>query len=201
MTSILTRPVGLVVLAILVYAVTLTGLFLRSQDTLMKLFAPPVVVDATEDRFVYWGFRTNEINKLINDLRNEKLQLQERADQLAMSEARLVAERKELEHLREEIERHRQELSNFLVEVKQDDLKNLRTEVAILANMAPQNVVAIFREKSDQEVVKLLSQMKADAIAPIMESMMLQEGDGTQPSARRAARLLNMLQRLKESPK
>lgn len=201
--SFLSKPLGLALLALVVYLATLGTLFMRHRDLILAAIGGPAggaagSVPQQVDQFVYWSFKTNEINKLIRDLQEERESLRKRAEQLAVEEARQTSERKELERLRSEIENSRKELSSYLVEVKQDELKNLKTEVAIVNSLEAPSVVALFKEKSDDEVVKLMALMKPDAIAPIMERMMADEGENDEPSARRAARLLEKLQRLKQ---
>ena len=199
--TFLTKPLGLGLLAMAVYLLTLGTLFVRSKPMIVAAIAgahPAATLVAGPD-FVYWSFKTNEVNKLIRDLREDRENLQKRADELSVAEARQASERKELERLRQDIENYRKELSSYLVELKQSEVKNLKSEVAILSNMEPAAIVALFKEKQDDEVVKLLAMMKPDAVAPIIERMMLEEGEADKPSARRAARLLQKLQRLKQA--
>lgn len=204
--SFLSKPLGLAILALVVYLLTITTLFMRSKDAIAAAIgggaahAQEAAAAATKTPdFVYWSFKTNEVNKLIRELKADREALQKREDELAITEARQASERKELERLRQEIETYRKEISDYLVEVKQDELKNLKTEVNIISGLQPASVVALFKEKSDDEVVKLMTLMKPDAIVPIMEQMMADEGEAEKPSARRAARLLEKLQRLKQT--
>ncbi len=196
----LTKPLGLGILALVIYLTTIGALYMRSKGAIIEAIgagkgAAGVVDESSE--FVYWSFKTNEVNKLIRELNEERLSLQKRSDELASEEARNSAERKELERLRQEIEVYRKELSGYLLEVKQTKLDRLKTEVAILGTMEPANIVTLFEEKNDDEVVELMSLMKPDAVAPIIERMMAAGGSDKEPPARRAARLLEKLQRLK----
>ncbi len=195
MISKLRQPVALAVLALLMFGVTLFALFLQNREAVTRIVAEPTPAKAIDPDFVYWGFRSNEIDKLIEELWTQRESLQEREKQIALEEARMQDERNELERMREEIRTYRKELSDSLIEVEQRELTHLRNEVAIYSNMSPENIVTILRQKDDREIVKLLSLMKPDAVAKIIEEM-IKSGEANKDSAGRAARLLEQLKRL-----
>ncbi|MBN2068697.1 MAG: hypothetical protein JW739_03585 [Opitutales bacterium] len=190
---------ALAVLAVVIYALTLAGLFVSGGSALFETKQPTHEYEAFDPTSEYytWNFRTHEINKLIENLNMEREKVRQSEEEIALMSSRVNAEMKELTRVKTEIQQYREELSKYLIEVQDSELKNLKTEVAVYANMEPDSVVAIFDEKTDEEVVKLLALMKPDAIAPIIETMMNKEG-GAVPSAKRASRILLKLQRFKE---
>jgi flagellar motility protein MotE (MotC chaperone) len=143
-----------------------------------------------------WDFWTLELENLAAELRTRSAQLDERADLLRQHEARLAAERAELEQLRRTIERQREEIRLLITEVATDELRNLRTLAQTYANLTPRAAVAIFNEMDDTTVVKILALMKADSVGPIFEEMS-RPGDN---QALRAARLSERLRLLRARP-
>jgi flagellar motility protein MotE (MotC chaperone) len=180
-----------------VYAATVVGLFMFKGNQIFQLPEKKTVIE--EPGYVYWSFRTNEIYRLIDELRTARDVVRVKESELNEREARVKSTEQEMMRLRAEIESMRSELSKYLVEVESSELRNLRTEVSVLANLEPATVVTIFQEKTDDEVVKLMSMMKPDVIAPLMTQMIAIEkkADGT-PSAERVARLLKRLERFKK---
>lgn len=199
MLSIFNNTWSLITLAVVIYMATL-GYLMSSLD-IEKLIPPPpdpYTMDTSAPGYFHWNFHSHEINKMIEDLRIERQRLDEREEAIAASESRLEGEKQELERIRRDIELLRKDLSQYMMEVSASEMENLRTEVSVLNAMEPASVVAIFGERRDEDVVKILALMKPEAIAPIVELMMRQEGRGGAPSAARANRLLDQLQRLKQ---
>lgn len=118
-----------------------------------------------------WGFWSIELENLATDLRDEKAKLAKREELLDQREARFGAERQELEKLRHELEIARNEISQKMVEIKADELKNLRSLSQTYAALSPKAAVAIFKDMDDVTIVKILSLMKADITGPIFEEM------------------------------
>lgn len=145
-----------------------------------------------------WNFWTIEIEELANELKGEKERLHKQGEQLDRREAQLVAERQELNKVRTEIEGIRQEIASKVVEINADESKNVRTLAQTYTNLTPKAAVAIIREMDDVVVVKILSVMKPDVVAPIFEEMSRSSGaDGT--LARRAATLSDRLRLIKST--
>lgn len=197
--NFLKSSLGMAVLAVVVYTLTMGGLFVTGINKIVPKDKGVSVHDLTTEDLEYrmWNFHSHEINKLIEDLNLERASIKKKEEDLTLTESRVNSEIKELKRIKEEIQTYRKELSEYLIEVQGSELKNLKTEVSVLGGMEPSSVVAVFAEKTDEEIVKLLALMKPDAIAPIMEAMMLEEGGGSVPSAKRASRILEKLQRFK----
>jgi flagellar motility protein MotE (MotC chaperone) len=208
MQNTLVKTMAVPAAVIVVFTLTFVALFMFSKKTFVQILArpsAPVRVPTPKEviehrQFVYWNFHTTEINKMILDLSTQRADLQKREDAVAADEARIVSERKENERIRDEIIRTRKELSEYIVEFKSDEASHLREQVSILSNMSPENIVAVFNEKSDQEVVKILALMKPDMVAQILEAMMAQTPEANKPTPqKRAATLLDMLKRLRQT--
>ncbi len=136
-----------------------------------------------------WNFWTIEIENLANELKGERDRLQQQSDQLDRRTAQLAAEGQELNKIRTEIEGLRQEIAAKVIEIKTDEVRNIRALAQTYTNLTPKGAVAIISEMDDIMIVKILSMMKPDVVAPIFEEMSRTAGPDGAPLARRAALL------------
>jgi flagellar motility protein MotE (MotC chaperone) len=189
--------------AVAVLLGTGTGLF-----TFWRVAAPALVAAArlaphpdavvTEAREQGWDFWTIEIENLANELKDERARLRLQAEQQSHREAQLAAERQELNKVRTEIEGLKSEIATKVIEINTDELKNVRSLAQTYTNLTPAAAVAIIKEMEDSMVVKILSLMKPDVVAPIFEQMSrTATPDGT--LAHRAAVLSDRLRLMKST--
>jgi flagellar motility protein MotE (MotC chaperone) len=145
-----------------------------------------------------WDFWTIEIDNLASELKGEKERLRLAQEQVDQRAARLAAEERELARLRTDLERLRGEISQRVVEIDTDELKNLRSLAQTYSALTPRAAVAIVREMDDATVVKILALMKPDVVSPIFEEMSrTADGTGAGTLARRAAVLSEKLRLLR----
>ncbi len=147
-----------------------------------------------------WDFWTIEIENLSTELKDERARLRQQSEQLEQRAARVEAEARELARMRTEIEALRGQMSDRLIEMKEDEVKNLKTLAQTYTNLTPRASVAIIRELDDVTAVKILSLMKPDVVAPIFEEMSRAAGADT-TLTRRAAVLSNQLRLMKAAGK
>lgn len=145
-----------------------------------------------------WDFWTIEVDNLAAELKDEKARIAKVSEQLDLRAARLAAEQKELEKLRANIEATRKEINDRVIEISADEMKNVRSLAQTYTNLTPKAAVAIIREMDDMTVVKIMSLMKADVVAPIFEEMS-KTADREGVLARRAAILSEKLRLMKSS--
>lgn len=151
------------------------------------LIVPHKDVVGGEERQRGWNFWTIEIENLANELKGERDRIRKQSDQLDRREAQFAAEAQELNKVRTAIEGLRQEIATKVIEIKTDEAKNIRTLAQTYTSLTPKAAVSILSEMDDVMIVKILSMMKPDVVAPIFEEMSRTAGrDGT-PLARRAA--------------
>lgn len=124
-----------------------------------------------EQRERGWNFWTIEIENLATELKGERDRLHLQVEQLDQRENQLAAERQELNKVRTEIEGLRVEIATKVLEINADEAKNIRTLAQTYSNLTPRAAVAIIKEMDDVMVVKILSVMKSDIVAPIFEEM------------------------------
>lgn len=144
-----------------------------------------------------WDFWTIEMENLSNELKEERARLRQQVELHEQQQARMAAEERELATMRAEIESLRKEIADQVIQIRDDEAKNLRALSQTYANLTPRAAVAIFRELDDVTATKILFLMKADVVGPIFEEMSKTTGaDGT-PLARRAAILSEKLRLMK----
>ena len=145
-----------------------------------------------------WNFWTIEIEELANELKGERDRIHKQGEQLDRREAQLAAEKQELNKVRSEIEGMRQEIASKVIEINADEAKNIRSLAQTYTVLTPKAAVSIIRELDDVIVVKILSVMKPDVVAPIFEEMSRSVGTDNSP-ARRAALLSDRLRLIKSA--
>lgn len=198
MTKLLNNPAIVTVVAVLAGAAAgVLPLWQASQQLVAQAIATRAVKpNHLKDQG--WDFWTIEVDSLASELKDEKARLAKLTEQLEQRSARLSAEQKELDKLRANLEATRKEINDRVIEISADEMKNLRGLAQTYTNLTPRAAVAIIREMDDMTVVKILSLMKADVVAPIFEEMSrAPEGGGL--LARRAAILSEKLRLMKSS--
>lgn len=195
--KLLTNPGVVAAIGVISGTVVGLGWFWRAAN----LMVDHVVVERPappepEGKEQGWDFWTVEIDGLSSELKEEKARLKQQAEALNQRAARLASEQQELAKVRTEIEGMRAEIDRKVIEVLAGEMKNLKSLAQTYSGLSPKAAVAILREMDDTTVVKILSLMKADVVAPIFEEMAKTQGpDG--PMAKRAALLSEKLRLMK----
>lgn len=199
MNKLLTNPALIAVIGALSGTAMGLGWFWRAANVLVEhaRAAQPGPVEV-EGKSQGWDFWTIEIDGLSSELKEERARLAAQADALNQRAARLASEQQELTKIRTEIEAMRAEINRKVIEITTDESKNLKSLAQTYASLTPRGAVAILREMDDNTVVKILSLMKTDSVAPIFEEMARTPGpDGL--LAKRAGALSEKLRLMKAS--
>lgn len=152
--------------------------------------------EAGELREKGWDFWTIEIENLSHELKEEKERLKLQADRLDQRAARIAAEEKEFAKLRTELEGMRQQIADRMVEIRTDEVKNIKTLAQTYTTLTPKGAAAILREMDENTAVKILAVMKPDVVGPIFEEMS-RDTAADSPLAKRAASLSEKLRLMK----
>lgn len=196
MTKIVQNPAVIALLGLVFGLAAGIGWFWRAGEMLVSHVAAVRAASVKQVKAQGWDFWTVEIDNLASELKDEKERLRKYAEQLDLRSTRLAAEQQELAKIRAEIDRMRKEISDRVIEINADEMKNLKSLSATYANLTPRAAVAIIRELDDVTAVKILSLMKADTVSPIFEEMSRTASiDGT--LARRVAILSEKLRLMK----
>ena len=148
-----------------------------------------------------WSFKSASVDGLVRELTKEKEELDARQVDLGKLEARIQSEKNELEKVRADIEAMRDEISQRIPQIEESEAKNIKDLAKTYSSVKPTAAVAIFKEMSDDTVVKILSFMKAETAGAILGEMSKQQ-DKDESMAKRAARIsdkLRLLEPLKKT--
>lgn len=199
--QILTRPISIAVLALV--------LMLGTQFIALKLYwnelfqEPPrraLVVGREEPEAFEWGFASEYIAELENELRDRISALDAREEELAAYEARLVTDRAEIEDIKAQVESMREHLLEGVVKLEADETDNLKSLAKTYAMLSPEATVNIFRELEDSTVVKILFFMKSETVGAVLEEMATANGTASE-EVRRAAKISDMLRLFTDNSK
>lgn len=182
-----------VLAAVLNIGMTLGLIYFKRESIL----SPGAAAKPLQPRF--WSFRADEVDALISELMDQQAKLLMRQSELDKAAAHIDAERQELEKTRADVGAMQDAISAEIPEIQESERKNLKTLAQTYANMSPAAAVAIFRDMDESACVKLLSQMKPDKVAPILEEMSQTDKDDTM--TKRAASISDKLRLMKTEPK
>jgi flagellar motility protein MotE (MotC chaperone) len=190
-------PIILVVVAVCEGAAVGSYWFWKKADQLVTQLAAHHKQGqvAQTQREKGWDFWTVEIGNLDAELKGQKAQLKQEAEQLDQRAARLAAEKQELDKTRADIEAMRQQMDDRVVSIGADEAKNLRSLAQTYASLSPHAAVTILRELDDATAVKILSLMKPDVVGAIFADM----AGGDETLAKRAAALSEKIRLMKSS--
>lgn len=118
-----------------------------------------------------WDFWTVEVENLTAELKEQYEELENRSALLDAREARIASEMAELNKVRKQIESLRADISRTLFQVEASETKNLRNLATAYAALEPAAAIAILSEMEETTVVKILSLMKPDAVAVLLNEM------------------------------
>jgi len=191
--QILAKPLVLAVFAlVLMLGTQIVALKLYWSELFPEPSAKALVVKSEAPKPFEWGFASDNIEQLENELRDRLAGLQAREQELQTYDAQLQADRAEIEQIKEQVERMRDTLLEGVVKLENDEVSNLKRLAKTYATLAPNATVSIFRELDDETVVKILFFMKSDTVGAILQEMATANG-GIAEEVRRAAKISDML--------
>jgi len=197
--KILSKPI---VLALLALVLMLGTQFVALKMYWAELFPEPnhkaLVVTREEPEPFEWGFASDFITNLEDELRNRIASLEAREAELAAYEARLGADRAEIEEIKNQVELMREHLLEGVVKLELDEKDNLKRLAKTYAVLDPEATVSIFNELDDSTVVKVLFFMDSETVGGVLEQMVA-GGDAQQ--IKRAAKISDMLRLFTDNSK
>jgi flagellar motility protein MotE (MotC chaperone) len=142
-----------------------------------------------EAQIHFWSQHNPEVDQLLQELRREKEDLARREGELKKLAEQLQAERAAITTVTQRVARLQAEFDQNVIRVKDDEVPQLKKLVKVYSTMSPEGAAAIFKELDDQTVVKLMSLMKEELSASMLDSMAKEGPD----QAKRAAALAEAL--------
>ena len=157
----------------------------------LKASARPVENTTEEKVAGFWQRHNPEVDQLLKEIQNEREYLNKRATELRELETRLAAERAEINTITQRVAQLQAEFDQTIIRVKEEEAPNLKKLARLYAAMTPEGASAIMRELDDMVVVKVMSFMKEDQSAPLLDAMAM-EGE---TQAKRAATIAEALRK------
>lgn len=157
----------------------------------LKASTKPVEHTAEEKVEGFWQRHNPEVDQLLKEVQTERDYLNKKAAELRELETRLAAERAEINAITQRVAQLQMEFDQTIVRVKEEEAPNLKKLARLYSTMSPEGASAILRELDDMVVVKVMSFMKEDQSAPLLEAMAM---DG-ETQAKRAATIAEALRK------
>jgi len=146
-----------------------------------------------------WNFKTEAVDELVSELKASKEGLLDEMKDLSLLQAQISAEREEVEKLKAEVIRLRQELDVRIVEVQDFEKDNIKKLALTYATMPPISAVPILRELEEDTVVKIFAQMKPEIVSKMLGTMasLVDKTQRARTPAEQAANISNKLRIMK----
>lgn len=136
-----------------------------------------------------WKYMNPEMDKLVNDMQTHADAIRERETQLEALAQRLAAERAELAAVTQSVARMQQDIDQRIIRIQEDEAANVKRLAKTYATMEPASVAKIVAELDEKLVVKILSQMKDDQTALILDAVAKTDAQGARLAASLSDRL------------
>ena len=146
-----------------------TGFLLRPSQFPFPMVA--VRARATAMTGPSWDFRNPEFDQWLAELKSEKEGLAQREQQLHELETRLDAERQELLTVTQTVHQLQADFDRNVVRFTQQQAENLKRQTKIIEAMTPEGAAAMLEQMPEDEVVRILFALKADAASLILDTL------------------------------
>ena len=130
-----------------------------------------------------WKYYNTDVEFLIEYLKQTSNSFQIRQKDLDELGQRLVAERAELASVTQSVARLRDDIDRQVIRIQDDEAINVKRLAKTYAGMEPSSVAKIFAELDEKLVVKVMSQMKDDQNASILDAMAKASAQGAKLAA------------------
>lgn len=144
-----------------------------------------------------WAYHNPDVEYLVLELKNQRKALAEKEQGLKELESRLVSERAELSAVTQQVATLRADIDRDIVRIKDDESANIKRLAKMYGGMDAAGASKIFREMDPKLIVKVMSLMKDDQTAPILEALAKTDAAG----AKRAAELTDRLRLVQSTTK
>ena len=118
-----------------------------------------------------WKYYNPDVEFLIEYLKQTSNSFRTRQKDLDELGQRLVAERAELASVTQSVARLRDDIDRQVLRIQDDEAINVKRLAKTYAGMEPSSVAKVFAELDEKFVVKVMSQMKDDQNASILDAL------------------------------
>jgi len=167
--------------------------FLGTMVLLWQQVEPPAPPPTPVAQKLTSGFTLSsnpEIDRLIADLQERQRELDSREQQLKDYEAQLQSQAAELSSITQAVARLQISFDNVVLQIKEEEAANLKKLSKTYATMPPDSAAEILRLLDDKGVIKILTFMKEEDMARILEAL-------ARPGQTEAKRVAELSQKLR----
>jgi flagellar motility protein MotE (MotC chaperone) len=143
---------------------------LMGRVSLSQAASQPGGETAAESTGTGWDMSNPELDRLIAELKKEKEGLSQRDTQLKELEARLDAERAEITIVTQAVHRMRLEFEKKYVQVREEEVANLKRLAKMYASMSPEGAATILKQMEEEQALKFMVFMKDGETGPLLEA-------------------------------
>jgi flagellar motility protein MotE (MotC chaperone) len=118
-----------------------------------------------------WKFRNPEFEQWVQELKQERESVAQRAQQLDELQKRLEAERAEILTVTQTVHQLQMEFDKSVVRIKEQELDNLKHQTKIVGAMSPEGAAALLNEMPEDQSVGVLFMLKPDAASVILDTL------------------------------
>jgi flagellar motility protein MotE (MotC chaperone) len=139
------------------------GQFEREPDI------PEAKLSASDDPS--WNFRNPEFEQWVQELKQEREAVAQRAQQLQELQKRLDAERQEILSVTQTVYQLQMDFDKGVVRIGEQELENLKRQTKIVAAMSPEGAAAMLNEMPEDQTVEVLFTLKAESASLILDTL------------------------------
>ena len=130
-----------------------------------------------------WKYYNTDVEFLINYLQQTSNSFRTRQKDLDELGQRLAAERAELASVTQSVARLRDDIDRQVIRIQDDEAINVKRLAKTYGGMEPSSVAKIFAELDEKLVVKIMSQMKDEQNASILDALAKASAQGSKLAA------------------
>ena len=130
-----------------------------------------------------WNYYNQDIEFLITYLKDTSNSFRIRQKDLDELGQRLAAERAELASVTQLVARLRDDIDKQVIRIQDDEIINVKRLAKTYAGMDPSSAAKVFAELDEKLVVKVMSQMKDDQNAAILDALAKTNAQGAKLAA------------------
>ncbi len=130
-----------------------------------------------------WNYYNPDIEFLITYLKQTSNLFRIRQKDLDELGQRLAAERAELASVTQSVARLRDDIDKQVIRIQDDEIINVKRLAKTYAGMEPSSAAKVFAELDEKLVVKVMSQMKDDQNAAILDALAKTNAQGAKLAA------------------
>lgn len=130
-----------------------------------------------------WNYYNPDVEFLITYLEQKSNSFRIRQKELEELGQRLAAERAELASVTQSVARLRDDIDRQIIRIQEDEAANVKRLAKTYASMEPTSVAKVLAELDEKLVVKIMSQMKDDQNAAILDALAKTDAQGARLAA------------------